>query len=96
MVVLAGHTLQKWQLCNGEMEVLLMEADLARPLREAFVERNHVSTSANLSINCYTVESSDFVAETKESIENITNPEKSLDFILDTNGSLDILANNRS
>uniref|UniRef100_A0A1B6E0K1 Nucleoporin Nup133/Nup155-like N-terminal domain-containing protein n=1 Tax=Clastoptera arizonana TaxID=38151 RepID=A0A1B6E0K1_9HEMI len=38
VLVLAGCSLQKWQLHNGETEKLVYEVDLGRPVREAFME----------------------------------------------------------
>ncbi|XP_054273353.1 nuclear pore complex protein Nup133 [Macrosteles quadrilineatus] len=40
VTVLAGHSLQKWQLRGGDSENLLLEGDLSRPLRQAFLDAN--------------------------------------------------------
>lgn len=43
VMVLAGHSLQKWQLYTGDMERLVYEVDLGRPIREAFLDIQIVS-----------------------------------------------------
>lgn len=43
VIVLAGHSLQKWQLATGFMERLIYEADIGRPIRDAFLDSQIVS-----------------------------------------------------
>lgn len=38
VIILAGHSLQKWQLGTGFMERLIYEADIGRPIRDAFLD----------------------------------------------------------
>lgn len=49
VLVLAGHSLQKWSIFSKEPEHLIYECDVTRPIREAFNSYLPVSICVSFS-----------------------------------------------